>query len=64
MVSLHFDPYPTLFYLTAFECDFTAQKLRAFPFFDTNAEIALPVLPAKPLLSTWNIKYQILTIGY
>ena len=64
MVSLHFEPYPTPFYLTAFKCDFTAQKLRAFPFFGTNAEIALSVFPAKPLLSTWNIKSQILTIGY
>lgn len=56
MVSLHFDPYPTLFYLTAFESDFTAQKLRAFPFFDTNVEIALPVLPAKP---SFYVEYKV-----
>lgn len=56
MVSLHFEPYPTPFYLTAFKCDFTAQKLRAFPFFDTNAEIALSV---SSKTSSFYVEYKV-----
>lgn len=72
MISLHFKlwhlspslAYPAQIHLAALSVISQIQKLRSFRFFNTNPKITLTLFPAKPLSSTRNIKYQILTIEY